>query len=167
MYGPVPFLHTILRRPWDPNDPLRSYRRYSTSPDTASSSQDRDSKSDTRILAKADKSQFHPLPHVLESERWRGARVILGEALSRSTRRRIRRPGASLRLTRPCVRGGGRAVVQRDLSEIFGTSLSHSTGVGHAFTYEIGIVGVCAKSDIGIRCIALRHVGGELPELSI
>ena len=116
---------------------------------------------------KADKSQFRPLPHVLESERWRGACIIPGEALPRSTRRRIRRPGALLHLTRPCVRGGGRAVVQRDLSEVPGTSLSRTTEVSHVFTYEIGIVGVCAESDIGIRCIALRHVGGELPELSI
>ena len=88
----------------------------------------------------------------------------MGEALSRSTRRRIRRPGASHHPIRPCERGGGRAVVQKDLSEV---SLSKQYRVGHTFAYEIGVIGVRAERNIGIRRIALCEVSGELPELPI
>lgn len=158
---------TILQRVWDPDDPSRSYHHYSTLPDTAPPSQDRGSKPGTRISAKAGKSRPRLQPRAPESEWWRGARMIPGGALSGSTRRRIRRLGASRRPIHLCARGGGRVGVRRDLSGASSTSLSHGTGVDHGLTYKIGVVGVRAESDIRVGCVALRQVSGELPELSI
>jgi len=116
---------------------------------------------------KAGKLPFRLQPHVLESGWWREESTILGEGPSRSTRRRIRRLRASRLLIRPCGRGGGRVEVRRDLSKVFQYAIRAQCRVSCVFTHEICVVGVCTESEVGIRCITLRHISGELPELPI
>ena len=83
------------------------------------------------------------------------------------TRRRIHRPGVSHRLIRPCERGGGRAGVRKDPSKGSKKPVSHSATFFHTFTHKIGVIGVRAKGYVGIRCVTLGHISGELPELSV
>jgi hypothetical protein len=98
--------------------------------------------------------------------------MILGDGLSRSPRRRIRRLGATRLPTRPCARGDGRVEVQRDLSRASDPSFSqrHRRGRGLVLwlTHEICVVGVCAESDVSVSCVVHGTAcGGDLPKLPI
>ena len=115
---------------------------------------------------KADRYPFRLRLCVPGSGWWRGESEVPGGGPLRSMRRRIRRLGASPLPIHPCVRGGERVGVQRDLSKVSDTTFRHDTGPV-VLTYEICVVGVRAQSDVGVRCITFRHVGGEFPELSI